>query len=316
MRFSTLLISAAVAASGVTGTSPAEQDRGAGPSDVIPGREADLQIARIAHRIAVSGSARCPVHVPTLGIVLQHLTQFRLADRAGMVAAYRLDRGPGVVAVVADSAAARAGLVAGDVLLTIDGTPVPPEPLVAAPFDQTRARARADAVLDLLQRPVPFQLTVLRGDGEHRLRVTPEVACPSRVHLARSEQRNAYADGRHVFITTALIANAAEDERAFMIAHEMAHNILGHAAVMRGPEVKRGLGRTLGHSGRVVRATERGADALGADLMLDAGYDPVQGAAVLRRLGGDLRIGLFDAHESTGDRIAAIRARVAARGGR
>jgi predicted Zn-dependent protease len=139
--------------------------------------------------------------------------------------------------------------------------------------------------------------------------VTPLPACPSHAHLARSNQRNAYADGRHVFLTTGLLSRLQnDDELAFIIAHEMAHNILHHATIMRGGEVRHGLGHTLGRSGQIVRETEREADALGSDLMIDAGFDPVRGAAILKRLGrGDLGIDLFAAHDSAGKRIAAMR---------
>jgi predicted Zn-dependent protease len=93
----------------------------------------------------------------------------------------------------------------------------------------------------------------------------------------------------------------------------MAHNILGHAAIMRGGEVKRGLGRTLGQSGQIVRRTEREADLLGGDLMIDAGFDLVAATNILTRLGSDLGIALFASHEPAGKRIATLRALAAAR---
>ena len=48
--------------------------------------------------------------------------------------------------------------------------------------------------------------------------------------------------------------------------------------------------------------------------MIDAGFDPVRGAAILTHLGGgDLGIDLFAAHDSAGKRIAALRALTEAR---
>lgn len=288
-----------------------------GDTLTITARDADARVAGVAYRLATAGLARCPRSLPTLGIVLQHRTQFQLADRPDMVAAYRLDRGPGVVAVVPDGPAARAGVRAGDVLTALDGTPIPPEPDAETPFDQGRARVRADQVIDLLEgRTAPFTATLLRDGAPLAVRITPAPACPSRVHLARSGQRNAFADGTHVFLTTRLLDDAAGgDELAFVIAHEMAHNILGHAAAMRAGGVGRGIGRTLGRSGRILREAEREADALAGELMLDAGYDPVAGAAVLRRFGdADLGVALFSAYAGVDDRIAAMRAIAAARG--
>jgi Zn-dependent protease with chaperone function len=278
---------------------------------LLPGREADARVADIAFKLARSGAARCPAPVPLMGVVFQHLSQFELADRPGMIAALGLDRGPAAIAIVHAGPAARAGMRAGDILLAIDSQPLPPETGVDAPFSASKAHARADLVDGLLEQAAakPFTLTVLRGGVSLALPIDAPGGCPSQVFLARSDQRNAYADGRHVFFTTGLLAKLRnDDELAFLIAHEMAHNILGHAVVMRSAAVKRGIGRTLGRSGAVVRETERAADRLGAQLMMDAGFDPLKGIEVLRRLdGADLGIALFQEHDPAGTRMAAIR---------
>lgn len=275
----------------------------------LPGRAEDARVAHIAFRLATTGLSRCAAPRPVTGLVLQHLSQFEPGDRAGLLAALPLDRGPGVIAVVPDSPGALAGIRAGDVLLAIDGVAVPPETGLSEPFRAERAHARADAVQDLLALSQPLTLTLLRGGSTVTTRIVPRPACPSQVHLARSGQHNAYADGRHVFLTTGMLGLLRnDDELAFVIAHEMAHNILGHAAIMRGASVRKGLGRTLGRSGTIVRGTESAADALGAELMLDAGFDPVRGSAILARLGGgDLGIALLATHEPAGKRTAAIR---------
>jgi len=276
----------------------------------LPGREKDARVAAVAFRVAIAGRVRCPVTEPVLGLVLQHLSQFEIIDRPGLVTDQSLDRGPSVAVVVPAGPASTAGLIPGDVLLAIDGRALPPEGALPARFDARIAHARADAIDDLLAaNSVPFIVTRLRGSIVSAVRVIPLLACPSRVYLARSEQRNSYADGRHVFLTTGLLARIRNDhELAFVIAHEMAHNILRHATIMRGGMVRRGLKRTLGRSGQIVRETEREADALGGELMLDAGFDPIAGAHILRRLGkGILGITLFAAHDSVSSRISAMR---------
>ncbi|MEG8052042.1 M48 family metalloprotease [Sphingomonas aurantiaca] len=210
---------------------------GAIPAWALPGREEDARVERIAFRLAVAGRTRCTILVPTLGLVLQHLSQFELADRPGMIASQSLDRGPGVVAVVPDSPATTAGIRPGDIVTAINGRALPPETVLSASFDASRAHARADSIQDVLENTGTrrFPITLLRNDSVLVADVTPLPACPSHTHLARSNQRNAYADGRHVFLTTGLLSRLGnDDELAFVIAHEMAHNILRHAVIMRG----------------------------------------------------------------------------------
>jgi hypothetical protein len=273
------------------------------PSDFyLPGRRDDARVAVITYRLATLGHARCPAPVAETGLVLQHLSQFDIADRAGILSTWPIDRGPGVIVVVPTSPAATAGFRAGDIMLAIDGMAIPPENDLVLPFEAAGARLRADAVLDLLQ--TAQSVTLLRDGTPHVARLKPILACPSRVHLARSKQRNAFADGRHIFLTTGVLAQLRnDDEVAFLIAHEMAHNILGHAAMMRSGEIR-------GRQG--VRQIESAADRLGGTLMLDAGFDPVKGAALLKRLdGSDFGISLFANHEPAAKRIASLQAFVA-----
>lgn len=277
-------------------------------------RPDDQRVAEVAFRLATEGRGRCPRLTPRLGFVLQHLGQFTLADRPVATREYGLNRGPGVLAVVPDGPADKAGLIAGDVLLTIDGVDVPGEPQLGAPFEQARARARSDQLDDLLDAAALDDSVVLgiARDGQQRsLKIVPRSACPSRVHLARSRQLNAFADGVHVFLTTRVLEQArTDDELAFVIAHEMAHNVLGHAAVMRaqGSSVAAALRKPA-----VSRRAEREADLLGAELMVDAGYDVEGAVTMLRTVDRGFDLPFLASHDGFATRAAAIRGHAAAR---
>ncbi|MBN2630114.1 MAG: M48 family metallopeptidase [Rhodobacteraceae bacterium] len=106
--------------------------------------------------------------------------------------------------------------------------------------------------------------------------------------------------------TLSLIADARNaDEMAFVLGHEAAHHIAGHipltqrtaltGAVLAGvlaqasgapPEAVRAaqdMGAAMG-ARTYARSFELEADALGAEIALRAGYDPVRGAAFFDRL--------------------------------
>ena len=106
------------------------------------------------------------------------------------------------------------------------------------------------------------------------MRLEPERGCPARIRLARSAQTNAFASGRMVIVTTALLRFVEnDDELAVAIGHELAHNILRHPQVLNAQKVPSGILRGFGKNASRVRATEEEADRLGLKLMWAAGFD-------------------------------------------
>jgi predicted Zn-dependent protease len=116
-------------------------------------------------------------------------------------------------------------------------------------------------------------------------------------------------DGRGrpiVGFTLALIADARNaDEIAFVLGHEASHHIAGHIAkreqtAMAGALVAAVLAQGAGADAEAIRAAqdlgaevgartysrdfELEADAMGAEIALLAGYDPVRGSAFFDRL--------------------------------
>jgi predicted Zn-dependent protease len=91
-----------------------------------------------------------------------------------------------------------------------------------------------------------------------------------------SREKNAWADGRYVIVTTAMLELArSDDEVAFIIAHEMAHNILGHShPTRRRNGIFGGISR--------VKKGEIEADSFAVHLMSGAGYRPLGGISFLQ----------------------------------
>jgi predicted Zn-dependent protease len=135
-----------------------------------------------------------------------------------------------------------------------------------------------------------------------------------------------------VGFTLALIGSARNtDEIAFVIGHETAHHVLGHIPRVResamtgalvsgvlaaiagadaaGIQSAQELGATVG-ARRYSKDFELQADALGTEIALRAGFDPLRGAAFFDRLPdpGDQFLGT---HPPNADRRATVRATVA-----
>jgi Zn-dependent protease with chaperone function len=279
-------------------------------------RQDDLRVALVAYRLALAGSALCTMRYPLTGMLFHHLAEYEPGDRPLMVARYGLDRGPGVLAVLAGTPAARAGLVAGDVLLAVNGRPLPTGASVAAEPKREKWRRLADeseAELETALRRGPADLRVLRDGREVALRLGSLPACLGRVRLARSNQVNAFATGRAVVMTVAMLKFLrSDDELAVVLGHELAHNIFGHRQ-MRNEE---GILRGLGIKPSAVWKREEAADRFGLRLMSAAGYDLDAAIPFWRRYLGkyDWFPQIFRSHPSLGAReriageeIAAIR---------
>jgi hypothetical protein len=240
-------------------------------------RADDHRVAAVAYQIAIAAGRLCSDSFPVTGLLLHHLPEYDRSDRADYVRAYGLDRGPGVLSVVEGSPAAAAGLRAGDVLLAVNGTTFPSPAAMARERDRRRWRAmaeRSEALLEDQLQQGPAALAVLRGGETLRLTLGSRPGCPMRVRLARSAQNNAFSDGRYVIMTSSLLDFLeSDDELAAVLAHELAHNLLGHKQQLREQRVPHGLLRGFGKNAGRVRATEEEADRLSARLLWAAGYD-------------------------------------------
>ncbi|SFP47641.1 hypothetical protein SAMN04488241_102170 [Sphingomonas rubra] len=209
------------------------------------------------------------------------------------------------------SAAARVGLRAGDVLVTIDGVPLPAATGGKATF--AGVQAIHDRLAAALASP-PAQLVVERAGRRVPVELPADLGCPSFVQLVPSAKRDAEADGRTVTISSAVAEYARDDdELAAPIAHELAHNILGHRAALRRDRVSKGLFAGFGANGRRLRETEDEADLTGVELMAAAGYDPAGAIRFWNRFGPASSQLIGDGtHRGWRARVTAIAAKVAA----
>lgn len=245
----------------------------------------DQSVARVAWRLSESNVDLCPVVRQSAGWALHAANQYSAELRPLAEQRFGL-RGdlPGVLAAPPGSPADQAGLRPGDLILAVGGE------ALAEGASQGRARyeglAANVAKLDHALSRGATPLSIQRGDQRLAVTVTPRRACGYDVQLNPSDDLNAQADGRRLFISTALARFAAsDDELAIILGHELAHNVLGHR---RWSETG-GAGRTV--VGRDCAEDlcggdrERQADRTGLYLMARAGYEPGVAAPFWRRFG-------------------------------
>jgi hypothetical protein len=241
------------------------------PSQTTTLRQADARVAAIAYRLASKGPALCPDLYPLTGLVFHHLAEYLPADRPLMTRRYGLDRGPGLLTVLAGTPAARAGLHAGDVLLALNGRPFPSPAAEVAAGGKWRALAESgEHQLDEALRSGAARLTVLRQGRQFEVTLGSVLGCFGRVRLARNPQVNAFSNGHDVVVTTALLDFVrSDDELALIIGHELGHFILRHPPMQTGDK----LLASIGIRAETYWKREEAADRMAIRLMAAAGYD-------------------------------------------
>jgi hypothetical protein len=155
-------------------------------------------------------------------------------------------------------------------------------------------------------QPVMFQ--VQRADDGRTLGVNlrPVMRCAFGVRVKNDKQINAYADGRALYFTTAIMDLLTDDELSFVVGHELAHNILEHVAKTQSNAAVGGIGGNLldalarsqgidtggklgnlgGQMGvmKYSQDFEREADYVGAYITTLAGFAPEAAISVIEKL--------------------------------
>ncbi|MGH1462026.1 MAG: M48 family metalloprotease [Neptuniibacter sp.] len=118
-----------------------------------------------------------------------------------------------------NAGASQGKLFKGDLILKINKQSIPDNSTTAA-IKILKAAISDGAKVKLLVERQNETLTVA---------IQPEKVCDYSVVLSPSETINGYADGGRIIITSGLMRFAADnDQLALIIAHELAHNTLGH----------------------------------------------------------------------------------------
>ena len=244
---------------------------------------------------------------------MHQLGEYEPRDRPRIIEEHRLDLGPGILHVLPESPASRAGLRAGDILLSVNGKPFQQPERAARERDSTGQRTaleEADTQVENELARGPARIELLRAGQALSASLSPVWGCSGRVRLARSAQPNAFADGTYAIMTTRLLSFIrSDDELALVLAHEMAHNLLGHPARLKALGISSGAARSFGRNAGRVWATEEEADKLAVKLLASAGYDLGAVMPFWRRFYANYesRLQLFRTHPSLAARERIFR---------
>ena len=288
------IVIAAVAATVLPISTPAA----AKPTSIRGLAAQEVRLAAIAYRIAAANSDVCGASEMTTGLVLHDLTRYDRSIRPVVSRAFSLDRGFGVLAVVPGSVADQAGLLVDDEIISVGRFSVE-EP---AAHDRLRSFQRMDhfhAVVDAALKQGHTDLTVRRGGRLLRVPLRAQRGCGGKLAITASSTLNAWADGRNILVTTGMAKfSRNDDELSFVIAHEMAHNILGHSL---------GGGGTRGILGMSkVKRDEIDADRFAVRLMAKAGFEPAGGISFLEHARRRMWWSFSLDHPGFGRRMATV----------
>src|SRR4051812_8204017 len=275
-------------------------------------RGLDQRVAAIGYRLATNGRALCASVENLAGFAVHDLSQYGASFRPAAIRAFGLDAGPAVLALVLGGPAERAGLRLDDVLLSLDGRALPHgDPGRDRSFDRM---AQILDALDAACADGSAEIEVRRAGNRLTLEIGSAPGCASRFQLIPSGRLNAQADGRYVQVTTAIAGYAADDaELAAVLAHEFAHNILGHRVRLDAAHVSRGLFGNFGRNAQRIRETEIEADRFSVYLLDRAGYDPEAAVRFWTRFGQrGLNFLGSPTHPNWRSRIASFEAEIAA----
>lgn len=265
----------------------------------------EIRLGAITRQIVTANLPLCPVHRKYFGFTSIWLEKNANTDAGKKWAeAFHLQEEPTIITVIPNSSVDRAGLRVGDAILSFNG--------IQWTSSDADKESYGKELRVALTSPT-MRLVVRRNEKEISLLLTGEDACAADAALVNDQESNAYASGYFVFIDDGLEKLLHNDaELAFVVAHEVAHVILGHSAP----------GKENALNDKKLRASmEQAADALGIRLMVRAGYNPAAATTAIRKIDHANRgpisrwLGLYGSYMPTEQRIDFLRKSTTEAGG-
>ncbi len=275
-------------------------------------------LQNVARPILIANAELCEDKTaPYLGMLTQTQETTGKEYKETVAALYGVGEWPTVTLITEKSPASKAMKI-GDMITHINGEELKPG---------KAGHERMGKIIDDLQGAEPMDLTVLRNGEAGKVIIQTQHACDYPVFLSNTDNVNAYADGKAVYVTTGMMRFVESDEElALVIGHELAHNTRNHMQAKRGNAIVGGLlgavvtvatgvdvtslGANIA-SGANSQGFENEADYVGMYHTARAGYSIDKAPALWRRMGASNPAAIHLAgtsHPSTAKRFLSLEA--------
>lgn len=286
----------------------------------ISNQKKNLHLQDIAYPLLAGGVPFCGENIrPVLGMIFANTFSFEAPYRDIAARYYGMDEKLKIIDIYDTSPAEEAGLKVNDIIKKVNRQPV-----ITGEHGVEKLAAQLREGLKATARPV--EIMVERDGQEMIFQLMAEEVCNYPVLLVNSDDINAFADGQVVGITQGMMRFVEQDqELSLVIAHELAHNTMGHISSQRSNML---LGNILdiavgivtgistqgifGHFANRVYSQEfeMEADYVGLYIMANAGLETEGAAHFWRRMAianpSGVQKGFMSSHPSSPERFLAI----------
>jgi predicted Zn-dependent protease len=272
----------------------------------------------------------CPEDAsPYAGIRVSSLATYDEEEwRDAATAALGLDGSVQVIHVTENGPADRAGVRPGDRLREVAGHAVVSGDDAAADAMEALQAALAQ------NRGGSLELVVERDGRTRRVSLSPGERCGYTTLVTVEGNINAFADGERLIFPWAMMRFAEDDELRVVLAHEVAHNAMGHIDAKKGNALLAGLAGALLDVASATQGVqtggaytsefaalgartfsqdfEREADYVGLYIMARAGLDLSEAPLFWREFAqiNPAAIGYASSHPTTAERFVRLRSTV------
>ena len=243
----------------------------------------------VAYPVLSENAELCPKTRPDIGAVTYSLKTFPKDMRAAAARELGARETPSIRRIIQGGEAEKAGLRIGDAFLDANGKPI----------------GASSKAMRAMLKDGRAKIAVKRGDKTFDVTLTPKEICDYGVKLSMRSTINAYASGKTLILTSGMMNfTQSDDELALIVAHELAHNTMGHIRKIVGNMILSGFAT------RYTRPFESEADYVGLYYLARAGYSPDKTQGFWQRMAliGPRSVGRAKTHPTYPDRYLRLEA--------